>query len=40
MYEEEGYEEFKKNEMKVFEKARKIIERIQKELAAKENKIV
>lgn len=37
VYEEEGYEEFKKNEEKVFAKARRIIKRLQKEKEAREN---
>ena len=37
VYEEEGYEEFKKHEMKVFAKARRITKRLQKEREAREN---
>lgn len=37
VYEEEGYEEFKKNEEKVFAKARRIIKRLQKEREVREN---
>jgi hypothetical protein len=39
VYEEEGYEEFKKNEMKSFEKARRISERYDREAKEKQDSL-